>query len=74
MCKVASKGLRSVCERFFQKHILQTSNALLSVVLTSVMSRLHLGFPWFLVFFFPFFLWLHLQHMEVPRLGVESEL
>ena len=25
----------------------------------------------FIIFFF---LWLHLQHMEVPRLGVESEL
>ena len=25
-------------------------------------------------FFFLFFLWLHPQHMEVPRLGVESEL
>ena len=29
----------------------------------------------FLVFFFFFaFLWPNLQHMEVPRLGVESEL
>ena len=25
-------------------------------------------------FVFNFFLWLHLQHMEVPRLGIESEL
>jgi len=23
---------------------------------------------------FSFFLWLHLQHMEVPKLGVKSEL
>jgi len=23
---------------------------------------------------FFFFLWLHLQHMEVPKLGMESEL
>ena len=30
---------------------------------------------WRLLFFFFFpFLWLHLRHMEVPRLGVESEL
>ena len=28
---------------------------------------------YFILFFF-FFLWPHLQHMEVPRLGVESEL
>ena len=28
----------------------------------------------FIFFFFLFFLGLHLQHMEVPRLGVESEL
>ena len=26
------------------------------------------------IFFFFFFLWPHLQHSEVPRLGVESEL
>ena len=26
------------------------------------------------VSFFPSFLWLHLQHMEVPRLRVKSEL
>ena len=33
--------------------------------------------PWsafFLLFFFFFFLGLHLRHMEVSRLGVESEL
>ena len=28
----------------------------------------------FLCLFFPFFLGLHLQHMEIPGLGVESEL
>ena len=26
------------------------------------------------IFIFKFFLWLHLQHMEVPDLGLESEL
>ena len=30
-------------------------------------------FPFFLSFFFFCFLGLHLQHMEVPGLGVESE-
>ena len=28
----------------------------------------------FTIFFFSFFLWLYLQHMEAPRLGVKSEL
>ena len=28
----------------------------------------------YLLFFFSFFLGPHLQHMEIPRLGVESEL
>ena len=28
----------------------------------------------FLSFFFPWFLGLHLQHVEAPRLGVQSEL
>ena len=28
----------------------------------------------FFFFFFPFFLGLHSRHMEVPRLGVKSEL
>ena len=32
------------------------------------------GFCFFFFFFFFFLLWPHLQHMEVPRLGVESEL
>ena len=30
--------------------------------------------PDFLFFIFFIFLGLHLQHMEVPRLGIESEL
>ena len=33
-----------------------------------------LNFSFFLSFFFFVFLGPHLQHMEVPRLGVESEL
>ena len=30
--------------------------------------------PNFLIFFFFYFLWPHLQHMEISRLGVQSEL
>ena len=33
-----------------------------------------LPFLSFFFFFFFFYLGLHLQHMEVPRLGVESEI
>ena len=33
---------------------------------------IHTSVPF--LFFFPFFLWLHLWHMEVPRLMVELEL
>ena len=38
------------------------------------------GIPWtnpalcLILLYFPPFLWLHLGHMEVPRLGVELEL
>ena len=37
-----------------------------------VLPLLAMEVHWPQIFFF--FLWLHLQHMEVPRLGVESEL
>ena len=41
-------------------------------ILASFSSGFYLSF--FFFFFFFFFLGLHLQHVEVPRLGVELEL
>lgn len=39
---------------------------------TSITGNFQTKFFWFLGFFF--FLWLHPQHVEVPKLGVKKEL
>ena len=46
----------------------------LAPVLFPIMQPLYMGFLHDACFFFFFFLQPNLQHMEVPRLGVESEL
>ena len=41
---------------------------------STLLSEILLTYKFLHSFFFPSFLWLHLQHMEVPRLRVKSEV
>ena len=51
-----------------------TKQATTELYLTPITVAIFIFFFFFSFFFFFFFLGLHLQHREVPRLGVESEL